>query len=177
MRVPFVARWSGMIPAGAVSDEPLMTIDIFPTVAFLLGISLPAQHIDGKNATSLLLGEQGATSPQEAYFFYYKKNDLEAMRCGRWKLHFPHGYRSMQGREIGNGGIPGKYDYGVKTGFELYDLANDPSETTNVAESHSDVMAKLTALADAMRADLGDNLTETVPSGQRMSGHLDSEQE
>jgi hypothetical protein len=59
----------------------------------------------------------------------------------------------------------------------LYDLANDPSETTNVAEFHPDVMAKLTALADAMRADLGDNLTETVPSGQRMSGHLDSEQE
>ena len=177
VRVPFVARWTGTIPAGSTSNEPLMTIDLFPTITSIIGAPLPAQHIDGKSAIQLFLGVQGATSPQEAYFYYYKQNDLEAMRCGRWKLHFPHGYRSMQGREIGNGGIPGKYDYGVKTGLELYDLANDPSETTNVAEFHPDVMAKLTALADEMRADLGDNLTETVPSGQRMAGHLDSEQE
>ena len=177
VRVPFVARWTGTIPAGAVSDEPLMTIDLFPTIAYLLGTPLPAQHIDGKNATSLLLGEQGATSPQEAYYFYYKKNDLEAMRYSKWKLHFPHGYRSMQGREIGNGGIPGKYDYGVKTGLELYDLANDPSETTNVAGNHPAIMQKLNALADAMRADLGDNLTETAPTGQRESGRITTKEE
>jgi arylsulfatase len=83
----------------------------------------------------------------------------------------------MIGREIGNGGIPGKYDYGVRTGLELYDLANDPSESTNVAGDHPDVMERLMALADTMRADLGDNLTETAPTGQRESGRITTKEE
>jgi arylsulfatase A len=172
VRVPCLMRWPGAVPAGRVCREPLMTIDIFPTVAALIGADLPEHTIDGRDASALILGRPGARSPQEAYFFYYHDNHLEAMRCGRWKLHFPHGYRSMEGREPGSGGTPGTYDYERKTGLELYDLEADIGETTDVAADHPDVVARLVALADAMRADLGDKLTGVEASGARPAGRV-----
>ena len=82
VRVPCVARWPKTIPAGQICSEPMMTIDILPTIAGLIGAELPSQKIDGKDAWPLFLGEEGARSPQEAYFFYYHNNHLEAMRAG-----------------------------------------------------------------------------------------------
>jgi arylsulfatase A len=175
VRVPFIARWPGRIPAGSVCGEPMMTIDIFPTIADLIGAELPRRKIDGRKATDLLLGEPGAKSPQEAYFFYYHRNDLESMRCGKWKLHFPHKYRSMEGQPQGADGLPGKYDYNRTTGLELYDLSTDIGELNDVAAEHPEVVKRLCALADAMRADLGDNLTKTTASGKREPGRIPDE--
>ena len=176
VRVPFVARWTGTIPAGAVSNEPLMTIDILPTISEWIDAPLPSHQVDGKSATALLEGKNGAKSPQKAYYFYYKKNDLEAIRWGEWKLHFPHGYRSMVDNPVGSGGVPGKYDYSVKTNLELYSLHKDPSETKNVADEYPEVMNNLKRLANHMRADLGDSLTPTKPTGQRKSGQVKMKQ-
>jgi arylsulfatase A len=170
VRVPFLARWPGRIPAGSVCAEPAMTIDLLPTVVRLLGAEPPVRPIDGKDIWPLLAGEPGAVSPQDAYFFYYRRNALEAMRSGRWKLHFPHGYRSMERREIGSGGTPGKYDHGVKTGLELYDLLEDVGETRDLAAERPEVVERLCALADSMRADLGDQLTGAEATGARESG-------
>ena len=172
VRVPFVARWTGTIPAGAVSNEPLMTIDILPTISEWIDAPLPSHQVDGKSATALLEGKNGAKSPQKAYYFYYKKNDLEAIRWGEWKLHFPHGYRSMVDNPVGSGGVPGKYDYSVKTNLELYSLHKDPSETKNVADEYPEVMNYIKQFANHMRNDLGDNLTPTKPTGQRESGQV-----
>jgi arylsulfatase A-like enzyme len=172
VRVPFLARWPGRIPAGSVCSEPAMTFDLLPTVAGLIGAELPGHRIDGLDIWPLLAGEPGARTPHEAFFFYYHANDLEAVRSGRWKLHFPHGYRSMKGREVGSGGQPGKYDYGVRIGLELFDLESDIGESRDVAAEHPDVVERLTRLADAMRADLGDNLTEVAPSGAREPGRI-----
>ena len=172
VRVPFVARWTGTIPAGTVSNEPMMTIDILPTIAEWIDVPLPSHQVDGKSATALLEGEDGAKSPQKAYYFYYKKNDLEAIRWGEWKIHFPHGYRSMVDNPVGSGGVPGKYDYSVKTGIELYSLHHDPSETKNVADEYPEVMNYIKQFANHMRDDLGDNLTPTKPTGQRESGQV-----
>jgi len=170
VRVPFIARFPGRIPAGTVCREPVMTIDILPTVARLIGAELPERRIDGLDVWPLFTGEPGARSPHAALFFYYNRNDLEAVRSGRWKLHFPHGYRSMIGREPGSGGIPGKYDYSVRTELALFDLETDVSEARDVAAAHPAVVARLKALADEMRADLGDQLTETPASGAREPG-------
>ena len=170
VRVPGLARFPGRIPAGLVCDEPLMTIDILPTVAGLIGAPLPERRIDGRDAWPLFRGDEGARSPQEAYFFYYRTNDLEALRSGKWKLHFPHGYRSMAGRELGAGGSPGNYDYSVKTGLELYDLEADIGESVNLAGEWPQVVDRLVALADGMRAELGDDLTDAVGSGLREPG-------
>ena len=67
----------------------------------------------------------------------------------------------------GSGGIPGKYDYSVKTGLELYDLRADIGETTDVAEAHPEVVALLEGLADRARADLGDQRTGDKGAGRR----------
>ena len=176
VRVPFVARWTGKIHAGRVSNEPMMTIDILPTIAEWIDAPLPSHQIDGKSATALLEGKNGAKSPQKAYYFYYKKNDLEAIRWGEWKIHFPHGYRSMVDNPVGSGGVPGKYDYSVKTGIELYSLHQDPSETKNVVDEYPEVMNNLEQLANQMRVDLGDNLINTKPTGQRKSGQVKTKQ-
>ncbi len=170
VRVPFIARWPGRIPAGGVCTTPVMTIDILPTIANWIGADEPRRKIDGRDVGPILLGERAAWSPHRAYFFYYHRNDLEAVRSGRWKLHLPHGYRTMQGRKPGSGGSPGKYDHNVKTGIELYDLDSDVGETTDVAGDHPDVILRLLELVETMRADLGDNLTKRDSSRHRPPG-------
>jgi arylsulfatase len=102
MREPCIMRWPGKIPAGAVCDEMASTIDILPTLARLCGARLPRRRIDGKDIWSLMSGEPGAKTPHEAYYFY-RHNELQAVRSGKWKLHFPHSFRSMIG-EPGSGG-------------------------------------------------------------------------
>ncbi len=170
VRVPFLARWPGQIPAGSVCREPAMSIDVLPTIAGLIGAELPSAPIDGLDIWPLLSVPRDGRAPHEALFFYNRGNDLEALRSGRWKLHFPHGYCSMNGRELGRGGLPGEYDYGVRTELELYDLQLDPGESRNVAEENPAVVERLRALADAMRADLGDALAGRPPSGAREPG-------
>src|SRR5215208_3868293 len=61
VRVPFVARWPGKIPADSVCREPAMTIDVLPTVAKIIGAELPKRKIDGKDIGPLLRAEAGAT--------------------------------------------------------------------------------------------------------------------
>jgi arylsulfatase A-like enzyme len=171
VRVPFVARFPGRIPSGSVQREPAMTIDLFPTIARLIGAELPAHPIDGRDVWPLLVSAPGARSPQDAYLFYYRTNELQAIRVGRWKLHFPHVYRTLA-TAPGTGGIPGKYDYGARTGLELYDLRADVGETTDVADQHPEVVALLEALADRARAELGDALTDRRGSGVREPGRV-----
>ena len=172
VRVPCIVRYPGIIPAGRVSPEPWMTIDLLPTVAGLIGAELPELTIDGLDVWPLLNGEPGARSPQEAYFFYYHTNQLEAMRSGPWKLHFPHGYRSMVGQTPGSGGTPGKYNYNVKTGLELYNLKDDISESIDLASEHPEVVTRLSEMADVMRARLGDKLTEVKGAENREPGRV-----
>lgn len=172
MRVPFLARWPGHVPAGRVADTPAMAIDLLPTLAELCGTRLPERPIDGASIAGLLLGKDDR-APHEALFFSYHENDLEAVRAGRWKLHFPHGYRTMNGREPGHGGQPGQYDYSARTGLELYDLVADRSESRDVASDHPDVVARLSALADAHRARLGDRLTKVEGAENRAPGTVE----
>ncbi len=167
VRVPFVARWPGRIPKGAVVREPAMTIDVLPTLAGLVGAPLPARPIDGKDIRPLLLGEPGASSPHEALFFWWNRH-LEAVRSGRWKLHFPHDYRSLDG-PAGSDGIPSKYIQ-RSIGLSLFDLDADRSETTDVAEEHPDVVKRLEALAEEARIELGDSATEQKGRGVREPG-------
>ena len=174
VRVPCIMRWPQRIAPGIETSTPMMTIDILPTIAALIDAELPDHTIDGKDVGAVLFEDPRSPSPHDAYYFYYHRNDLEAMRAGRWKLHFPHGFRSMDGRTPGDDGKPGPYDYGRRTELELYDLQADVGETKNVAADHPAVVARLVQLADTMRADLGDNLTEATPTGARAPGRVEA---
>ena len=94
-------------------------------------------------------------SPHEAYFFYWG-GQLQAVRSGRWKLHFPHDYRTMNGRPGGSGGLPAEYET-ASIGLALFDLNADVAESVDVSSQHPQVVQRLTELADVMRADLGDS--------------------
>ncbi len=169
VREPCVMRWPGQIPAGRVCHEPLMTIDLLPTLARLAGARLPEHKIDGLDVWPVIAGEKGAKNPHAAYYFYWNK-ELQAVRSGKWKLHFPHSYISLEGKG-GTAGRPVRYVQ-RKIGLALFDLDKDPGETTNVADKDPEVVKRLQALADRARADLGDSATKKEGSGVRPAGRL-----
>ncbi|WP_050028630.1 sulfatase [Verrucomicrobium sp. BvORR034] len=173
VREPFVARWPGKIPSGKVVTEPAMTIDILPTVAALTGSQLPDHKIDGRDIWPLLSATDGAKNPHEAYYFYYNDNELQAVMKGRWKLYLPHSYRTLNGRPGGKGGVPALYEQRKLEKQELYDLVSDIAERTDVAAANPEVVAELEKLAEGMRADLGDSLTQRAPSGARLPGKVE----
>ncbi len=170
VRVPFVARWPGVVPPGTVCREPAMTIDVLPTVAKAVGADLPKGPLDGKDIGPLLRGEPGAKSPHEALYFYYQTNALEAVRAGDWKLVLPHAYRTMAGQTPGAGGVPGRYRQARVAAPELYNLAADPGEARDVTAANPDAVRRLLAHAEAARADLGDSLTGRKGTGLREPG-------
>ena len=153
VRVPCIMRWPGHIPANTVCDKMAATMDVLPTLAAVTGAPLPEHEIDGVDIRPLLQGDQDA-DPRDHLYYYYGRQ-LHAVRQGRWKLHFPHGYRSYKGVEPGKGGLPGPYAHG-ETGLELYDLENDLGETRDVADEHPDVVERLKALGNIARKELGD---------------------
>ncbi|MBK1832686.1 sulfatase [Roseibacillus ishigakijimensis] len=169
VRVPCVMRWPARLAPGQVRDETWMTIDLLPTVAGLLGVPLPERKIDGVDAWPMLSGEKEGPV-QDAYFFYYGKNNLEAMRMGPWKLIFPHKWREER-KNPGQDGRRGKYHW-PQVGLELYHLGEDVGESRNVIAEHPEVLAKMQALAEEMRADLGDDLQKRPGPGRRSAGTL-----
>ncbi len=171
VRVPFIARWPDTIPDGLEVSTPAMIIDVLPTLAELIGADLPEHPIDGRSIWTLMTGES-TTSPHEAYYFYYHESELHAMRSGKWKLHFPHSYRTMIGQEPGKDGIPGKYNNAAEIGLALYDLERDVSESNDVSSEFPDVVDALTHMADAKRAELGDALTGADGNGVREPGRF-----
>jgi len=169
VRVPFVARWPGRITAGAAGHAPAMTIDLLPTLAALAGARIPEDRIlDGRDIRPLLTGEPGARSPHDALYFYWGA-ELHAIRSGRWKLHLPHPYQSLE--LAGNDGAPGKY---VRKTIELslFDLESDAGETTNVADRNPEVVKQLLEHAERAREDLGDTLTNRTGKNVRPAGKM-----
>jgi len=150
IRVPCIMRWPGKIPAGKVCSEVAATIDVLPTLAGLTGGKVPQDRIiDGKNIWPLMQGLPDAKSPHEAYIVAH--GGKVAVRAGQWKF-YP--WPESAGRRRGQ---PAKPPVADEAPEQLYDVVADISETTNVAEKHPDVAARLTAAADAHVKDLREN--------------------
>ncbi len=132
-RVPFIASWPGTIPAGVVSDEPAMNIDIFPTLINLAGGNLPSDRsIDGKDILPLLTGNGG--SPHDALFLF--NNDrIVGVRSGRWKLVVETRYRAA------HNSLEHSTYYGPN-GL-LFDLQTDPSETYSYTREYPEIVQQL----------------------------------
>lgn len=172
VRVPCIMRWPGKIPADTSTDELAATIDIFPTIAGLIGGELPQHPLDGKDIWPLISGDEHARTPHE-YYCYYWGNELQAIRSGPWKLHFPHNYRSLTGTP-GRDGLPDGYTQG-KTDLALFNLTDDIGEQRNIASEHPEVVRRLTAFANQARSELGDALTKQPGTGKRPAAQYRSE--
>jgi len=189
VRVPFIVRWPGRVPAGRACDEAVMETDLLPTIAGLAGGKLSDRKIDGLDILPLLEGKAGAKSPHEALVFY-GGTELQAVRGGDWKLHFPHPYITVDGEpgrdgkpakfgqmkpkaitQSGIAGIASRHGYRVEnTGLALFNLKDDPGEARDVAKEHPEIVERLRRLAEPVRKELGDSLqkikgTENRPLG------------
>jgi arylsulfatase A-like enzyme len=173
-RVPCIMRWPGQIPAGTRSDDMLMTIDLFPTVARVTGAEVPRHTIDGLDVWPLVAGTPGAANPHSAYWFYYEANQLQAVMSGdgRWKLQLPHTYRTLAGMKGKADGTPVPYQQRKLEKAQLYDLAADIAETKDVSDAHPDKFQMLNLEAEKAREALGDALMQRTGKGARAPGRL-----
>jgi len=132
IRVPFLARWPGTIPAGQTSEHISAQYDLMATLADLTGQS--AGNTDGRSFLPTLLG---AKANQEThpylYFEFSEKAGQMAIRMGPWK-----GVRSQLKQ------------YPHRT-WELYHLEKDPSESKNIAAEHPEVIGQLEAIRKTAR--------------------------
>jgi len=134
-----------------------MGIDWLPTLAGFAQTDLPEKKIDGASLIPLLTG-QSTNSPHENFFFYYRTNELHAVRHHDWKLYVPHTYRSLNGRSGTNDGFPVPYDMNEIESAALFNLSTDPKEETDVATQYPEMVKKITKIADSVRLVLGDQL-------------------
>lgn len=171
-RVSCLMQWQGHIPAGSICQELASTIDILPTVASIIGAKLPDHKIDGKNILPLMTGNENIRSPHNSFACYYGGGQLQAVRDRQFKLVLPHRFRTLNGRLGGTGGTPVQYET-AEADSALYDLANDVSETVDVADQYPEVCERLLKAAEEYRNELGDSLTDRSGSNTRAPGRVD----
>lgn len=159
VRVPLLTYLPGKTPRGTVSNAPLMSTDLLPSLAALTGAVLPDTQLDGHERLADFLGQSAGPSP-DAYAIYWMDGlDAVLSADGRWKLHFPHRYRSLApGQETPADGAPIAY-FQDSISLSLFDLLNDPQETTDVKGQHPEVVADLRVRAEQFRRELGDSHT------------------
>jgi len=138
VRVPAVAVWPGRLPKGAVVESPIHVTDWYPTLLRVAGARTEQPlPIDGRDVRSILMGE----APPLREFLYNLNRKAGAIRSGRWKL-LRRGSKS-----------------------ELFDLAQDPAETRDLAGSHPETVRALGARLDAYAAEAVPALAREKPEG------------
>ncbi|HTF21582.1 MAG TPA: arylsulfatase [Chryseolinea sp.] len=137
IRVPFIARWSGTIPAGVRSSTVAVAWDILPTCASLCAANVPAD-IQGVSLLPTLLGKGRQQQHEYLYWEFHEGGGSKAIREGKWKLVSKHTMAP------------------VETTYELYDIEADPSEHTDLAALHADKVAALKKLLVKARIPVSD---------------------
>lgn len=172
-RVPCLMRWPGHITSGTVCNKLASTIDILPTLAAITQAPLPEKKIDGVNILPLMLGDENA-NPRETFLYYYRKNSLEAVRKGDWKLVFAHPGRTYIGFKPGADGFPGSVNENFQHEEGLYDLRRDPGERYDVKEYYPEVVTELKKIAEEARQDLGDDIQKAEGKNRREPGRIET---
>ena len=135
MRVPFIARWPGRIPAGLVRDGIASTMDIYATCLTLAGAEIPSDRVvDGRDILPLLSGR--GPSPHQT-FFYYSADRLEAVRKEAWKLRI--------GRSSARDGSISQ---------ELFHLGVDPSEKFDLSNAFPEKFEELKELLEKEESEM-----------------------
>jgi len=151
VREPFLARFPGRIPAGAVCTGVAGTIDVLPTLARLCGAPLPAKPLDGIDIWPLLAGAK--PSLEREALLYFDNWNVQCARWRNWKLHFAR-YNSAAYNPAPAGGrvnLP-------LASPELYDLERDPDESYDVAPENPAIVAEIRARVERLIADFPDEV-------------------
>jgi len=136
IRVPFIVLWPGKLPGGTVCDEPVISLDVMPTVCAAAGAELPDDRVyDGRDMLPVILGQ--AKKPLHEALFWYDGTNQWAVRVGKWKLLSRSG------------------------SLELYDLKSDISEKDSLEEQNPEVVERLQQTFDAWKRQLAPSISKT----------------
>ncbi len=137
IRVPMIVRWPGPVAAGTTTDLACAFWDVLPTLAELAGVATPTT-LDGISLVPTLIGPAAAGREQPRHDFLYwefhERGFKQAVRAGDWKA----------------------IRFGIAGPVELYNLADDPAETKDLAHEKPDVVKRLTQQMDSARRDSAD---------------------
>lgn len=163
-RVPFIVRWPGRVPPGAVCDVPAVHVDIYPTLVELGGGRLPAKQIFDGESLAPLFRDSGAKLAREAFYQHFpgylgagadswRTTPVSLVHAGDWKL--------MEFLEDGR--------------IELYNLREDIGESKNLAlaqpERAKALHAKLVAWRAAIQASMPTpNKGDAPPPAEKKKG-------
>jgi arylsulfatase len=122
LRVAFIMRWSGKIPAGRVSNEIVHEMDLMPTFAKVIGKDLPKDRvIDGKNQLDFFMGKKDTSDRDNV--IVYLGNDIMGVKWKNWK---------MMSKEIDRGATDPMRTYSLPN---FYNLNLDPGEKFPMQEA------------------------------------------
>ncbi len=161
MRVPCIVRWPEAVPSNVVCRQLVTVMDFLPTFTAISSGKMPDVQIDGKDISPLLYNPENTDSPHD-YFLYYEKDQLQAVRLGKWKLHLA---------------LQEKYPVAWKNQTiafpkpHLYDLSQDISETHNLADKYPEIVEKIQKIAEKARITLGDR--NVAGSETRSAAYVD----
>ena len=145
VREPFVVKWPGKAKPGSVCDVPVIGTDFYPTMLEMAGLPLrPHEHMDGTSIVPLLTGEADGLGRKNLYWHYphyHRTNPYGAIRSGDWKL-----IEFFEDRRL-----------------ELYNLANDPYETENLASKNPEKAQVLLKQLKAWRKSVGAQMMTPNP--------------
>lgn len=152
LRVPCIMRWPEQIKAGQSNSEVSTAMDFFATLSHVAGAELPDDRvIDSKNIFPLMTDTEAKSETD--CFGYYSFDELQAVRCGDWKLHLWRDNAEVKA---------------------LYNLRDDIGETTNVYDQHPELVAEMEAKAQRLREDIGDSATGVEGENRRPKGVVEN---
>ncbi len=162
-RVPMIVRWPGVVEPGSISRTPTISHDLFPTILAIAGVEIPAEQepsVDGRDLAGLLRGR--ATDLGDRSLLWHMPHEwgsdgpgidpFSSLREGRWKVLYFHADRR----------------------FELYDLAEDPGETNDLAGSQVLVLRRLVGELDKRLRDCAAQLSLDKETGESVEMPLDA---
>ena len=152
MRVPCIMRWPEVMAAGQSNTELATAMDFFATLSHISGAQLPDDRvIDSKNIYPLKI-DTSAKSEME-YFGYYWLDELQAIRCGDWKLHLRRDQSEVK---------------------ELYNLREDIGERNNLYSHYPDLIVEMEGKAQKLRQDIGDTAKGIKGKNRRLKGTVEN---
>lgn len=142
-RVPFIARWPGEVPAGTISHEPISLVDLLATAAAIIGARLPPAAEGAEDSYNVLpaFRAEGTDAPLRPHLIVHGAEGIFALRHGDWKW--------IEGRPARS--APAVANRAGENEPQLFNLRDDPGETTNLFGQHPEIARRLAVLLDEAR--------------------------
>jgi arylsulfatase A-like enzyme len=131
IRVPMIVSWPGKVPAGRVSEQPWYFADVMPTLAEVIGNSIPG-NTDGISVLPLLTDEHHILPERFMYWENPRMGLDQTVRYGQWNI-----------RRTGGDGVP----------LALYNLEEDPGQEDDISSAHPDIVAMFEAYLKNARTE------------------------